>query len=60
MKTPDANKTKEQEPEVLDVATLAAVDKVQPSFDAGEGLTIQETRELNRKRYRMWLDLSPR
>jgi hypothetical protein len=54
----DANKGNEQEPEVLDAATLAAVYKAELSFDAGLGLTIEEVRELNPKRYQAWLNIA--
>jgi hypothetical protein len=56
MRSVDSKKTEGQKPEVLDAATLAAVDKAQQSFEAGEGLTIEEARELNRKRYHAWLN----
>ena len=56
MKSVEANKSNEQDPEVLDAATLAAVDKAQPCFEAGLGLTIEEARELNRGRYQAWLN----
>jgi hypothetical protein len=58
MKTLAIKKNKEQEPEVLDEATLAAIDKAQESFETGQGMTIQQVRELNRKRYQAWLKIS--
>lgn len=58
MKTLENRKIKEQEPEVLDAATLAAIDKAQESLESGRGLTIKEARELNRKRYQAWKTIS--
>jgi hypothetical protein len=56
MKTLEAHTSTEQEPEVLDAATLAAVDRAQRSFEAGDGITVKDARELNRRRYQVWLN----
>jgi len=56
MKTLDVNKTQVQELEVLDTAILTAIDNAQKSFETDNGLTIEEARELNRKRYQACLN----
>jgi hypothetical protein len=54
METLGSETIEELEPEDLDEETLAAIDKAHKSFEAGEGFTIEQARELNRRRYQAW------
>lgn len=47
-----------QEPEVLDAATLAAIDKGVKSLDEGKSLPIEDVRTLVRERYQAWLKIT--
>jgi hypothetical protein len=57
MNSPETTYIEEQEPAELDEATLAAIDKAQKSYEAGEGYTIAQARELTRRRYQAWLSI---
>jgi hypothetical protein len=54
MRVTETNQTDAREPVRLDSETLAAIDKALEAYKPGEGMTIEEARELNRKRYRLW------
>ena len=47
-----------QEPEVLDAATLATIDKGVASLDEGRGVPVEEVRFLVRERYQAWLRIT--
>jgi len=47
-----------QEPEVLDSATLAAIDKGVKSLDEGKSVPVEEVRNLIRERYQAWLKIT--
>ena len=47
-----------QEPEVLDAATLAAIEKGVKSLDEGKGVSVENVRPLIRERYQAWLKIT--
>ena len=47
-----------QEPEVLDAATLAAIEKGVKSLDDGKGVPVENVRPLIRERYQAWLKIT--
>jgi len=47
-----------QEPEVLDAATLAAIDKGGKSLNDGKSVSVEDVRPLIRERYQAWLKIT--
>ena len=47
-----------QEPEVLDAGTLAAIEKGVKSLDEGKGVSVSSVRPLIRERYQEWLKIT--
>jgi len=47
-----------QEPEVLDAATLTAIGKGVKSLDEGKGVPLESVRPLIRERYQAWLKIT--
>lgn len=48
-----------QAPEVLNAATLAAIDKGIRSLDEGKSVPVEEVRRLIRECYQAWLRITP-